>query len=176
MTLTGFAETKDALEHMQYCHDAFFPPCSVSIGPWYQFSYMIAMNIDLYGQLSDWFILWNVIHAYEADRSCVNTMTIGMNSRDCWYEHVIVNMNINITQMNECSTLGRDDFNLTFMIFFKICQKQLIRGRNGQNYGTLKWAHRSNQSVFGMQNIWETTENWENEAISSGLVTRRLYF
>ena len=32
------------------------------------------------------------------------------------------------------------------------------------------------QSVLGMQNIWETTENWENEAISSGLVTRRLYF
>ena len=27
-----------------------------------------------------------------------------------------------------------------------------------------------------MRNIWETTENWENEAISSGLVTRRLYF
>ena len=27
-----------------------------------------------------------------------------------------------------------------------------------------------------MHNIWETTENWENEAISSGLVTRRLYF
>ena len=26
-------------------------------------------------------------------------------------------------------------------------QKQLIGGRNGQNYGTLKWAHRSNQSV-----------------------------
>ena len=58
----------------------------------------------------------------------------------------------------------------------KICQKQLIGGRNGQNYGTLKWAHRSNQSVFGMWNIWETTGNWENEAISSGLVTRRLYF
>ena len=49
-------------------------------------------------------------------------------------------------------------------------------GRNGQNYGTLKWAHWSNQSVFGMHNIWETTENWENEAISSGLVTWRLYF
>ena len=58
----------------------------------------------------------------------------------------------------------------------KICQKQLIGGRNGQNYGTLKWAHRSNQSVFGIYNIWETTENWENEAISSGLVTRGLYF
>ena len=27
-----------------------------------------------------------------------------------------------------------------------------------------------------MYNIWETTENWENEAISSGFVTRRLYF
>ena len=27
-----------------------------------------------------------------------------------------------------------------------------------------------------MHNIWETTENWENEAISSGLVTQRLYF
>ena len=27
-----------------------------------------------------------------------------------------------------------------------------------------------------MWNIWETTENWENEAISSGLVSRRLYF
>ena len=52
----------------------------------------------------------------------------------------------------------------------------MIGGRNSQNYGTLKWAHRSNQSVFGMQNIWETTENWENEAISSGLVTQRLYF
>ena len=81
----------------------FFPPWSVSMGPWYPFSYMIAMNIDLYGQLSDWFILWIIIHAYEADRSCVNTVTIDMNSKDCWYEHVIVNMNINITQMNECS-------------------------------------------------------------------------
>ena len=50
----------------------------------------------------------------------------------------------------------------------KICQKQLIGGRNGQNYGTLKWAHRSNQSVFGIHNIWKTTGNWENEAISSG--------
>ena len=57
----------------------------------------------------------------------------------------------------------------------KIGQKQLIGGRNGQNYGTLKWAHRSNQSVLGIHNIWETTENWENQAISSGLVTRRLY-
>ena len=85
---------------MQFCHDAFFPLWSVSMGPWYPFSYMIAMNIDLYGQLSDWFILWIIIHAYEADRSCVNTMTIDMNSKDCWYEHVIVNMNINITQMN----------------------------------------------------------------------------
>ena len=34
---------------------------------------------------------------------------------------------------------------------------------------------RSNQVVFGIHNIWETTEDWENEAISSGLVTRRLY-
>ena len=50
---------------------------------------------------------------------------------------------------------------------------QFLQG--GKN-GTLKWAHRSNQSVFGIHNIWETTENWENEAISSGLVTRRLYF
>ena len=82
----------------------FFPPWSVSMGPWYPFSYMIAMNIDLYGQLSDWFILWIIIHAYEADRSCVNTVTIDMNSKDCWYEHVIVNMNIDITQMNDCST------------------------------------------------------------------------
>ena len=89
---------------MQFCHDAFFPPWSVTMGPWYPFSYMIAMIIDLYGQLLYWFILWIIIHAYEADRSCVNTMTIDMNSKDCWYEHVIVNMNINITQMNECST------------------------------------------------------------------------
>ena len=100
LILTGFAKTKDALEYIQFCHDAFFPPWSVSMGPWYPFSYMVAMNIDLYGQLSDWFILWIIIHAYEADRSCVNTMTIDMNSKDCWYEHVIVNMNINITQMN----------------------------------------------------------------------------
>ena len=31
--------------------------------------------------------------------------------------------------------------------------KQLIGGRNGQNNGTLKWAHRSIQSVFGMYNM-----------------------
>ena len=104
LILTGFAKTKDALEYIQFCHDAFFPPWSVSMGPWYPFSYMIAMIIDLYGQLLYWFILWIIIHAYEADRSCVNTMTIDMNSKDCWYEHVIVNMNINITHMNECST------------------------------------------------------------------------
>ena len=26
LILTGFAKTKDVLEHMQFCHDAFFPP------------------------------------------------------------------------------------------------------------------------------------------------------
>ena len=79
--------------NIQFFHDVFFPPWSVSMGPWYPFSYMIAMNIDLYGQLSDWFILWIIIHAYEADRSCVNTMILDMSSKDCWYKHLIVYKN-----------------------------------------------------------------------------------
>ena len=56
------------------------------------------------------------------------------------------------------------------MVMMVICRTFI------SHYGTLKWTHRSNQSVLGIQNIWETTENWENEAFSSGLVTRRLYF
>merc|ERR1712080_581264 len=52
--------------------------------------------------------------------------------------------------------------------------KQLIGGRNGQNYGILKWAHGSSRGVFGICNMWEATENLENEA--HRVVTRRLYF
>ena len=35
----------------------------------------------------------------------------------------------------------------------KICQKKPIGGRKGQNYGTLKWPHRSKKKVFW---AWET--------------------
>ena len=86
LILTDFSETY-ALEYVQYIRDAFFPSWSVSMGPWYTFSYMIAMNIDLHGQLSDRFNLWIIIHVYEAEqimREHYDQLIIDMSIKDCW--------------------------------------------------------------------------------------------
>ena len=46
----------------------FFPKSIMSMDLWYPFSYLIAMNIDLQGQLSDQVNLGIIIHAYEAEQ------------------------------------------------------------------------------------------------------------
>ena len=68
--------------------------------------------------------------------------------------------------------LGR--FGRTTALIFT--QKWLNRAKTGVLHGTLKNFPRSNKSVSRVYGTQLTKINWKIKNISSGLVTRRLYF